>query len=58
MKTLVFSLGGEDYSVQYEIINGLIEIDSVNNMHGGTLKMSEEFFNEVFEEIKEAENIL
>lgn len=56
MKTLVFSLGWEDYSVQYEIINGSIEIDSVNNIHGWTLEMSEEFFNEVIEEIKESEN--
>jgi len=56
METLVLSLGGEDYSTHYEIINGSIEVDSVNNMHGVTLEMSEEFFNEVIEEIKEAEN--
>jgi hypothetical protein len=51
MKTTIINLGGDDYSVQYEIINNKIIIDSVNNMSNKELYLTDELEQEILDKI-------
>lgn len=52
MKTAIVSLGGEDYSIQYEINNNKIQIDSVNNMDNKEIFITDELEVEIIDKIK------
>jgi hypothetical protein len=52
MKTAIISMGGEDYSVQYEDKNS-ITIESVRNMNGREMEINEEIEMEIIDRIME-----
>ena len=48
MKTAVISLGGEDYSIEYENKN---DIYSVQNLNGKEIELNDELEQEILEKL-------